>query len=109
MLSSDDMKFADVETIRKTNLFTEEELAEIRKQRHSGDISLPPIALMTDWKMGDVKSKLNVSLLCRFATQNGSNVAQILPDTKVVSVRLCLNPSHLCHYYNNFFFANSRR
>lgn len=57
MLSSDDMKFADVEAIRKTNLFSNEELTEIKKQRSSGEMGLPPIAVMTDWKMGDLKSK----------------------------------------------------
>lgn len=57
MLSSDDMKFVDVETIRKTNLFSNEELTEIQKQRNNGEISLAPIAAMTDWKMGDLKSE----------------------------------------------------
>ncbi len=57
MLSSDDMKYADVEAIRKSNLFSNEELQEIKLQRNSGEITLPPIAAMTDWKMGDTKSK----------------------------------------------------
>lgn len=52
------MKFVDVETIRKTNLFLNEELTEIQKQRNNGEISLAPIAAMTDWKMGDLKSEI---------------------------------------------------
>lgn len=63
MLSSDDMMFVDVETIRKTNLFLAEELIDIKKQRNSGELSLPPIAAMTEWKMGDLKSKI-----CRFSS-----------------------------------------
>lgn len=58
MLTSDDMKFTDVDIIRKTNLFSSEELMEIKKQRYNGEVSLPPIAAMTDWKMGDLKSEL---------------------------------------------------
>lgn len=58
MLTSDDMKYVDVETIRKTNLFADEELTEIKKQRNCGESSLPPIATMTDWRMGDLKSKI---------------------------------------------------
>lgn len=57
MLTSEDMKFSDVEKIRKTNLFSNEELIEIKKQRNNGEVSLPPIAAMTDWKMGDLKSE----------------------------------------------------
>lgn len=60
MLTSDDLKFVDVETIRKTNLYSNEELTEIKRQRSSCEISLPTIATMTDWKMGDLKSK-NIS------------------------------------------------
>lgn len=62
MLTSDDMKYADVDIIRKTNLFSNEELIEIKKQRNNGEISLPPIAAMTDWKMGDLKSDY---ILCK--------------------------------------------
>lgn len=74
MLSSDDMTFVDVETIQKTDLFTNEELDEIKKQRNSYEISLPPIATMTDWKMGDLKSKWITKLLYEAETIFAKNI-----------------------------------
>lgn len=57
MLTSEDIKFTDGDIISKTNLFSNEELIEIKKQRNNGELSLPAIATMTDWKMGDLKSE----------------------------------------------------
>lgn len=62
MISSD----ADIETIRKANLFSNEELQDIKKQRNGAEMALPPVAATTDWRIGDLKSvfkRFSISIL----------------------------------------------
>ncbi|KAJ6650141.1 Integrator complex subunit 8, partial [Pseudolycoriella hygida] len=66
MLSSNDTKFVDVAIIKKTNLFADEELIEIERQRNCGEMSLPQIAVMSDWKMGEIKNpRLDIGAMRR--------------------------------------------
>ncbi|XP_037037569.1 integrator complex subunit 8 [Bradysia coprophila] len=95
MLSSD----ADVDTIRKTNLFSNEELQDIKKQRSGGDMVLPPVAAMTDWKIGDLKnSRLEVGAMKRqlISCTNANVVRKLLVKligTNPVKPLWTINPS----------------
>ena len=56
LLTADDLN-AMIEAIRKMNIFSDVELTEIKNQRSSKELTLPAIATMIDWKMGDLKSE----------------------------------------------------
>lgn len=59
----DEPKAEDIQAIQNADIFSGEEIEEIDrlKQLSSGiqikDIVLPPVATMSDWKMGDARSK----------------------------------------------------
>lgn len=51
----------DVEIIRRTNLFTTDELNDLKNQRAMDEIVLQSIATAADWKMIDSKRKQNIT------------------------------------------------
>lgn len=56
LLTSDDLKHLDTEILRKANLFSSEEILDIKRQRNGNDLPMPYIATLTDWKMCEAKS-----------------------------------------------------